>query len=140
MHTGSRGTYGVPRVDAELSDTHGVRCGRKRVARLMRRAGLAGVCRRRSVRTTCRDAAAAPAPDLVKRTFAASKPDQLRMADITYPPTGSGFLYLSVVVDACSRKVVGWAMADHPRAELVVAALDMALWNRRPRTAVATTP
>ena len=131
MHSGSRGTYGVPRVHAELSDTHGVQCGRMRVARLMRRAGLAGVCRRRSVRTTRGDVAAAPAPDLVKRTSAAHELDRLWMADITYLPTGRGFLYLSVVVDACSRKVVGWAMADHPRAELVVAALDMALWNRR---------
>lgn len=136
IHTGSRGTYGVPRVHAELSDAHGVRCGRKRVARLMRRAGLVGVCRRRSVRTTRRDVAAAPAPDLVKRTFTADEPDRLWMADITYLPTWSGFLYLVVVVDACSRKVVGWAMADHLRAELVVAALDMAIWNRRPRTAV----
>lgn len=133
IHTGSRGTYGVPRVHAELGDAHGVRCGRKRVARLMRRAGLAGVCRRRSVRTTRRDIAAAPAPDLVKRTFAAHELDRLWVADITYLPTGRGFLYLSVVVDACSRKVVGWAMADHLRAELVEAALDMALWNRRPR-------
>jgi len=136
VHAGSRGTYGVPRVHAELVDAHGVRCGRKRVARLMRVAGLAGCHRRRSARTTRRDQTAAPAPDLVERTFGADAPDQLWAADITYLPTWSGFLYLAVVLDACSRKVVGWAMADHLRAELVVDALEMALWNRRPRPGV----
>jgi putative transposase len=136
VHAGSRGTYGAPRVHAELADAHGVRCGRKRVARLMRRAGLAGVCRRRSTRTTRRDETAAPAPDLVQRAFAAAAPDQLWIADITYLPTWSGFLYLAIVLDACSRRVVGWAMADHLRAELVVDALEMALWHRRPPAGV----
>jgi putative transposase len=132
IHAGSRGTYGAPRVHAELADGHGVRCGRKRVARLMRGAGLAGVCRRRSVRTTRRDEAAALSDDLVQRAFAAAAPGRLGVADITYLPTRQGFLYLAVILDACSRRVVGWSMADHLRAELVVDALDMALWTRRP--------
>jgi putative transposase len=132
VHAGSRGTYGAPRVHAELADAHGLRCGRNRVARLMRVAGLAGVCRRRTARTTRRDEAAAPAPDLVRRAFRAAAPDRLWVADITYLPTWSGFLYLAVVLDAYSRRVVGWAMADHVRAGLVVDALEMALWRRRP--------
>lgn len=136
VHAGSRGTYGAPRVHAELADAHGVRCGRKRVARLMRRAGLVGVCRRRSTQTTRRDETAAPAPDLVQRTFAAEAPDHLWIADITYLPTWSGFLYLAVVLDAFSRRVVGWAMAEHLRAALVVDALEMALWHRRPPVGV----
>jgi putative transposase len=131
MHAGSRGTYGAPRVHAELADAHRVRCGRKRVARLMRAAGLVGVCRRRSVRTTRRDDAAV-SDDLVKRAFTSAAPDRLWVADITYLPTWRGFLYLAAVLDACSRRVVGWSMADHLRAELVVDALDMALWTRRP--------
>jgi putative transposase len=132
IHRASRGTDGAPRVRAELADAHGVRCGRKRVARLMRAAGLVGCHRRRAARTTRRDAAAAPAPDLVQRAFAAAAPDALWTADITFLPTWSGFLYLAVVLDAFSRRVVGWAMADHLRAELVVAALAMALRHRRP--------
>ena len=132
IHAGRRGTYGAPRVHAELADAHGIRCGRKRVARLMRAAGLAGVCRRRTIRTTRRDEAAGPSDDLVHRSFVASEPDRLWVADITYLPTWQGFLYLAVILDAFSRRVVGWAMADHLRAELVVDALEMALWNRRP--------
>jgi putative transposase len=132
IHAGSRGTYGAPRVHAELAEAHRVRCGRKRVARLMRAAGLVGVCRRRSVRTTRRDEAATVSDDLVKRAFTTAAPDRLWVADITSLPTWPGFLYLAVVLDACSRRVVGWAMADHLRAELVVDALEMALWTRRP--------
>ena len=132
VHAASRGTYGAPRVQAELADAHGVRCGRKRVARLMRANELAGVSRRRSVRTTRRDETATISDDLVQRAFAATEPDRLWVADITYLPTWAGFLYLAVVLDACTRRVVGWSMADHLRAELVVDALDMALWNRRP--------
>jgi putative transposase len=132
IHTGSRGTYGAPRVHAELADAHGVRCGRKRVARLMRADGLAGACRRRTTRTTRRDEAAAVSDDLVRRAFAATAPGRLWVADITYLPTWQGFLYLAVVLDACTRRAVGWSMADHLRAELVIDALDMALWNRRP--------
>jgi putative transposase len=132
VHAGSRGTYGAPRVQAELAEAHGVRCGRKRVARLMRANGLAGCHRRRSTRTTRRDEVAAPAPDLVQRAFVAEAPDRLWVADITYLPTWNGFLYLSVVLDAFSRRVVGWAMAADLGARLVVDALEMALWNRQP--------
>jgi putative transposase len=132
VHAASRGPYGAPRVHAELADAHRIRCGRKRVARLMRAAGLVGICRRRVVRTTRRDEGAAVSDDLVRRAFAVSDPDRLWVADITYLPTWQGCLYLAVILDACSRRVVGWAMADHLRAELVVDALEMALWNRRP--------
>jgi putative transposase len=132
IHQASRGTYGVPRVRAELVAT-GTRCGHTRVARLMRRAGLVGCHRRRPFHTTPRAPAVAPAPDLVQRTFAASAPNQLWTADITYVPTTcEGFLYLAVILDVCSRRVVGWSMADHLRTELVVGALEMAVWNRRP--------
>ena len=99
----------------------------------MRAAGLVGASRRRSaVTTTCRDREARPAPDLVDRKFAAPGPNRLWVADITFVPTASGFLYLAVVLDAWSRKVVGWAMANHIRAELVVDALEMAIGQRRP--------
>jgi putative transposase len=136
LHTASRGTYGAPRVHAELVDAHQVHCGRKRVARLMRLAGLVGVCRCRSPRTTRRDETAAPAADLVQRAFVTDGPDRLWVADITYLPTWQGFLYLAVILDAFSRRVVGWAMADHLRAEVVVEALEMALWNRHPTGAL----
>ena len=119
IHDRSRGTYGAPRVHAELA-AQGVHVGRQRVARLMRRAQLAGVSRRRPVWTTRRDPAARPAPDLVQRAFMAEGPNQLWVADITYIATWVGFLYLAVVVDAWSRRVVGWAMATHLRTELVL--------------------
>jgi putative transposase len=133
VHQRSRGTYGAPRVHAELQLDHGVHVGRKRVARLMRTAGLVGCHRRRRRGLTRRDPQAAPAPDLVQRTFTATAPDRLWTADITYIPTWTGWLYLAVVLDVFSRRVVGWAMADHLRTELVVDALDMAIWNRRPQ-------
>jgi putative transposase len=98
----------------------------------MRRAGLAGVSRRRYVRTTRRDERAPVSDDLVHRVFTATAPNQLWLADITSLPTWQGFLYLAIVLDAYSRRVVGWAMADHMRAELVVDALEMARWHRRP--------
>jgi len=129
IHADARGTYGVPRIHAELS-ADGVRVGRKRISRLMRRAGIEGVSRRRRAWTTKRDRDARPAPDLVDRDFAAPCRDQLWVADITYVPTWAGFLYLAVVVDAWSRRVVGWAMANHLRTELVLDALDMALGQR----------
>jgi putative transposase len=131
IHDRSRATYGAPRVHAELRAL-GLSCGRKRVARLMRVAGLVGCHRRRSVITTRREPAAPVAPDRVNRRFAATIANVLWSADITYVPTWAGFLYLAVVLDVFSRRVIGWAMADHLRTELVVAALDMALWNRRP--------
>lgn len=136
IHQASRGTYGVPRIQAELAST-GACCGRKRVARLMRRAGLSGCHRRRRcVHTTRRDPLAQPAPDLVARAFTATAPNQLWVADITAIPTEEDFLYLAVILDVFSRRVVGWSMADHLRAELVVGALEMAVWNRRPGVGV----
>ncbi len=131
IHERSRGTYGAPRIHAELK-ADGVNVGRKRVARLMRQAGLEGVSRRRGRKTTTRDEKAEPAPDLVEREFTADAPDQLWVADITYIPTRSGFVYLAVVVDAFSRRVVGWAMAGHLRTELVLEALEMAIEQRHP--------
>jgi putative transposase len=131
----SRRTYGVPRVHFELVEK-GEGVGHKRVARLMKAAGLQGVSRRKGIRTTVRCPAACPAPDLVERDFTAPGPDRLWVADITYIATWAGFLFLSVVLDAWSRKVVGWAMATHLRTELVLDALNMALWQRRPREVV----
>ncbi len=131
IHTRSRGTYGERRIHAELAAL-GVHVGRKRVTRLMRTLGLAGVSRRKGTITTRRDPEARPAPDLVARNFTAAGPDRLWVADITYIPTWAGFLYLAVVLDAWSRRVVGWAMATHLRTELVLDALDMAFRQRRP--------
>ena len=132
VHASSRETYGAPRVHAELR-ADGQHHGRKRIARLMRAAGLVGASRRRGgVTTTRRDKNVRPAPDLVDRNFVASRPNQLWVADITFVPTASGFLYLAVVLDAWSRKIVGWSMANHLRAELVLDALDMAVGQRRP--------
>lgn len=107
IHERSDGTYGSPRIHAELR-AEGVEVGIKRVARLMSAAGLAGVSRRRGTQTTLRGEAARPAPDLVDRDFTAEGPDQLWVADITYIPTWAGFLYLAVVLDAWSRRVLGW--------------------------------
>ncbi len=132
VHARSRRTYGAPRVHAELRAS-GVRCARKRVARLMREAALVGCHRRRRARTTVADPTQAPAPNLVARDFTASAPNRLWIGDITYVATGEGWLYLAVLVDVYSRRVVGWAMADHLRAELATEALTMALQRRRPR-------
>jgi len=119
-------------VHAQLR-ADGEKHGRKRIARLMRMAGLVGASRRPAgVTTTRRDKEARPAPDLVDRNFVAVRPNQLWVADITFVPTASGFLYLAVVLDAWSRKIVGWSMANHLRAELVVDALEMAIGQRRP--------
>jgi len=130
-HARSRGTYGVPRIHTDLVEA-GYRVSRKRVARLMRRDHLAGVHRRRFVRTTIRDGDAEPFPDLVKRDFTAPGPDRLWVADITALPTRAGSCYLASIVDAFSRRVVGWSMATHMRTELVTAALDAAVVHRRP--------
>ncbi len=138
IHATSRGTYGAPRVHASLAHK-GVRCGRKRVARLMAAEGLQGVHRRKRVRTTLRDHAAAPAPDLVDRDFNTPAPNRLWVTDITYVRTWEGWLYLAAVLDAFSRKIVGWSMADHLRSELVLDALDMALFVRRLRPRVGST-
>jgi putative transposase len=130
-HERSRQTYGSPRVHEDLSEA-GWRVGRKRVARLMSKNGLVGVTRRKRAWTTRRAEGERPAPDLVQREFAASGPDRLWVADITYVHTWEGFLYVAVVVDAWSRRVVGWSMATHLRTELVLNALDMAVGQRRP--------
>lgn len=132
IHVDSRSTYGAPRVHAELADDHDICVGRKRVARLMRIAGIVGVSRGRKWRTTVPDPAAPPAPDLVCRDFTATSPNQLWIADFTYVPTGQGFLFLSIVIDVFSRMVVGWSMRDDMRAELVIDALSMAVDRRRP--------
>jgi len=135
FHARSRGTYGTPRIHQDLFE-EGDRVGRKRIARLMRLAGLCGVSRRKGCRTTIRNDDTCPAPDLVERNFTVTAPDQLWVADITYIPTWAGFLYLAVVLDAFSRRIVGWAMETHLRTELVLDALNMALWRRRPSAVI----
>jgi putative transposase len=131
IHADSKATYGWPRIHAELRH-RGVRASRKRVARLMRQAGLSGMVRRRKGRTTIRVPGVATAPDLVRRDFAPAAPNRLWVADLTEIATWEGKLYLAVVIDCFSRRCVGWAMADHMRAELVVEALEMALCQRQP--------
>ncbi len=136
IHRGSRETYGAPRVHAALRAL-GERHGRKRIARLMRSAGLVGASHRRGGPVTTRsDRETRPAPDLVDRDFSAKGPDRLWVGDITFIPTAAGFLYLAVVVDAWSRRVVGWSMANHLRTELVLDALEMAVTQRRPRDVI----
>jgi putative transposase len=130
IHRRSRATYGAPRVHVELAE-QGIRVGIKRVARLMRAAGLRGVSRRNWIVTTVRNRQARPAPDLVERNFTATAPNRLWVADITYIPTWAGFLYLAVGLDVFSRRIVGWAMETYLRTELVLKALDRALGQRR---------
>ncbi len=136
IHESSRGIYGAPRVHAELALAHGLRVSRKRVARLMREAGLAGAARCRRRRGARKSTPAPAAPDRVKRVFRASAPDQLWVADITYVPTWEGWLFLAVVIDAFSRRCVGWSMRDDLQAELVTDALGMAVTRRRPEPGV----
>lgn len=131
FHARSDGTYGAPRLVGDLRDV-GLRVGQKRIARLMRGAHLVGVSRRRGVRTTRRGAVETPAADLVRRDFTATTPNQLWVADITYVPTWAGFLYLAIVLDVFSRRIVGWAMATHLKTELVLDALHMAVQQRGP--------
>jgi putative transposase len=132
VHATSRQLYGAPRVHAQLR-AEGERHGRKRIARLMRAAGLVGASHRQGGPTTTRrDKEARPAPDLVDRKFTANGSNKLWVADITYIPTSAGFLYLAVVLDAWSRKIVGWSMANHLRTELVLDALEMAVGQRQP--------
>ena len=132
IHDDSDGTYGMPRVHAELAEG-GCQVGRKRVARLMRESGLVGVSRRPGTPTTRVDRNHRAAPDRVERQFRADAPDRLWVADVTYVPTWAGFVYLAIVLDVFSRKVVGWAMANHLRTELVLEALNMAIAQRRPQ-------
>ncbi len=131
IHERSRQTYGSPRVHAELRAL-GTRCSRKRVERLMRKAALQGCMRGRRRGTTRRGKRSAAAEDLVKRNFAAAKTDRVWVADITYIATAEGFLYLAFILDVHSRRIVGWAMEGHLRTELVVDALQMAVWRRKP--------
>jgi putative transposase len=131
IHTWPRGTYGTPRIHAELLDL-GVRVSRKRIARLMSQTGIQGVTRRKAIFTTRRDPAARPAPDLVDRNFRTTGSNRLWLSDITYIPTDAGYIYLAVVLDAWSRRVIGWSMENHLRTELVLSALNMALEQRRP--------
>ena len=135
IHLASRGTYGAPNVHAELQET-GWRVNHKRVARLMRQHGIVGVTRRTARGTTRRNPTAVPAPDLVARTFTAERPDQLWVADITYVPTWTGFLYLAIVLDVCSRRIVGWAMDTSLATGLVLDALNMAIGQRRPTAVI----
>lgn len=130
VHRESDGTYGVPRITAELRD-EGQRVNHKRVARVMRQAGLAGLRLRRRHRTTVADPAAAKAPDLTGRDFTAHKPNTKYVGDITCLPVDGGkFLYLATVIDLASRRLVGWAVADHMRTELVTDALAAAIRTR----------
>jgi putative transposase len=133
-HERSLGTYGAPRIQADLREVDGLRVGRNRIARLMRAAGLTGVHRRTGrACLTRQDRQATAAPDLIGRDFTAKAPNLRWTADITYVPTEEGWLYLAVVLDLFSRRIVGWAMADHMRTELVTDALAMAVAARRPR-------
>jgi transposase InsO family protein len=134
IHQGSRGTYGAPRIHAVLR-RDGVTTSTKRVARLMREQGLAGRRRRRFKRTTVADPELAAAVDLIKRAFGPGTIliDRAWCSDITYIRTWEGWLYLAAILDIGSRRVVGWAMADHMRAELVCDALAMAVHARRPK-------
>jgi putative transposase len=132
IHARARGVYGARRIHAELRHRDGVRVGRKRVERLMRQAGISGLITRKRRRTTIRVPGVRVASDLVERDFTAPRPDRLWVADITYLATWEGTIYLAAVIDCYSRRVVGWSMGDHMRAELVVDALQMALARRRP--------
>ena len=136
IHRRSRQAYGAPMIHAELSDNYDIHVGCKRVARLMRADGLRGATLRKYVVTTVSDAQAAQPADLVQRHFFAERPNQLWVADLTYIPTFSGFLYLAIVLDVYSRKIVGWAMENHMRTELMLAAINMAIMMRRPKDVI----
>lgn len=132
IHRRSKGRYGAPNIHAELKDVYGIRVGCKRVARLMRENGIRSIVAPPFVVTTTANVTAACSEDLVNRQFKADGPDQLWVADVTYIPTWAGFLYLAIVLDVFTRKIVGWAIEDHLRTQLVLAALDTALAQRRP--------
>ncbi|WP_370270830.1 IS3 family transposase [Streptomyces sp. V4I8] len=131
IHTDSGGTYGAPRITAELRDTHGMEINEKRVARVMRKFRIAGFRLRKKVRTTVPEPSVTPVADLFRRNFSAPAPNQKYMGDITYLPGGDGeHLYLATVIDCFSRRVAGWSIADHMRTELVADALRMAAATR----------
>jgi putative transposase len=135
IHRHSHGTYGAPRVHAELRH-HGTRIAPKRVARLMHAAGLRGVSRRRFITTTQRDRSMQPVQDLVQRNFQAAAPDRLWVADITFVATWAGFMYLAIVLDVFSRRIVGWAMENHLRTGLVLQAIEGAIAQRHPHEVI----
>jgi putative transposase len=132
IHEQARGVYGSRRVQAELRLGQGIEVSRKRVRRLMRQAGISGLVRVKRGRTTIKVPGVRVADDLVERRFRPASPNVLWVADLTYLRTWEGWLYLAAVQDAFSRMIVGWAMAEHMRADLVVEALQMALARRRP--------
>jgi len=132
IHSKSDGTYGAPRIHAKLTLKLKIPCSKKRVARLMREEGLFGVDRRKNVGCTKRDPARPVYPDLVRRSFTATEPNQLWVADITQHYTSEGWLYLAVIIDLFSRIIAGWSMGERPVTDLVVNALNMAVWNRQP--------
>ena len=132
IHGLNRGVYGAPRIHAELRQARGIRVGKKRVARLMREAGISGLVTKRRGRTTVRVPGVRVADDLVERRFRPERANELWVADITYLRTWEGWLYLAAVQDAFSRAIVGWAIEPHMRSELVVDALAMAVGRRRP--------
>jgi putative transposase len=132
IHETSEGTYGAPRVHADLRLADGILVGRKRVERLMAANGLQGIPVPRTTLTTIRLAGVRCAADLVDRNFSADAPDRVWCADITALPSWEGWLYLASVIDLYSRRVVGWCMAEHMRKELVLGALEMAIARRKP--------
>lgn len=136
IHRAARGVYGARRIHAELRLAHGIRVSRKRVERLMAQAGISGLVSRRRGRTTIRVPGVRVADDLVRRDFRPGAPNTLWVADITYLRSWEGWLYLAAVQDAFSRTIVGWSMAEHMRAGLVVDALQMALARRKPEAGV----
>ncbi len=136
IHEESRGVYGAPRIHADLKLKHHIDCSKKRVARLMRQADLVGIHRRKFASTTKRDPKRDPYPDLLERQFTIDEPNKVWVADVTQHETDEGWLFLAVIIDAYSRLVVGWSFSEQFTAELVLAALAMALWNRQPEEGV----
>ena len=135
IHQASKASYGMPRIYRELK-SRSEKASKNRVARLMRLAHIKGITRRRHTVTTRQDRLAKKAPDLVKRQFTATAINQLWVADMTYLPTWEGFLYLAVVIDVFSRKVIGWAFAEKMTEHIVINALNMALLTRKPASVI----
>jgi putative transposase len=132
IHAANRGVYGTPRIHAELRIAHGINVSTKRVARLMREARISGLMPRKRGKTTIRVPGVRVADDLLLREFKAKEPNRIWSADITYLKTWEGWVYLAAIQDLYSRRIVGWSMAEHMRAELVIDALKMAVHRRRP--------
>ena len=130
IHEASRGIYGAPRIQAELADDHAICVGKKRVARLMRDLGIQGVAAKRRPKGKPSGMEAPAAPDLVRRKFTATAPDQLWVADITYVSTWSGWVYVAFVIDAYARRIIGWRCGSSMSTQLVLDALEQAVWTR----------